>query len=78
MQSSTVIILQYQIKLFPRRQTLDSSKPKEFVDDNLNFNEIGRKFFKRVENTVGKIESASNERFLLFPLCFQKIFIADT
>ena len=27
---------------------------KEFADDNFEFDEIGRKFFKRVENIVGK------------------------
>ena len=31
-----------------------------------------RKFFKRVENTVGKREFACYEQFLLFPPCFQK------
>ena len=29
-------------------------------------------FFKQVENTVGKGEIAYNEKFLLFPKCFQK------
>ena len=33
-------------------QILDSSK--EFADDNFKFDENGRKFSKRVENTVGK------------------------
>ena len=28
--------------------------PTEFAGDNLKFNENGRKFSKRVENTVGK------------------------
>ena len=41
--------------LFPKRQILDSSKLKEFAD-NFEFNEVGRKFSKRVENTVGKGE----------------------
>ena len=50
---------------------LDSSKLKEFAD-NFNFDENGRKFSKRVENTVGKGEIARNEQFLLFPHCFQK------
>ena len=36
--------------------TLDSSKLKEFADDNFNFDENSRKFSKRVENTVGKGE----------------------
>ena len=32
----------------------------------------GRKFPKRVENTVGKGEIARYKQFLLFPRCFQK------
>ena len=39
---------------------LDSSRLKEFPDDNFEFDENGRKFSKRVE------------QFLLFPQCFQK------
>ena len=31
----------------------------------------------RVENTVGKGEIACYEQFLLFPLCFQKVSVAD-
>ena len=31
---------------------------KEFADDNFKFDENGRKFSKRVENTVGKEEIA--------------------
>ena len=34
------------------------------------YNENGRKFSKRVENTVGKGEIAHYEQFLLFPPCF--------
>ena len=33
-----------------RRQILDSSKLKEFADDNFKFDENGRKLSKRVEN----------------------------
>ena len=51
---------------------LDSSKLKEFVDDNFKFDESGRKFSKWVENTVGKGEIARYEQFLLFPQYFQK------
>ena len=51
---------------------LDSSKLKEFADDNFKFDENGRKLSKRVENTVGKGEIARYEQFLLFPQCFQK------
>ena len=54
------------------RQILDSSKLKEFVDDNFKFDENGRKLSKREENTVGKREIARYEQFFLFPHCFQK------
>ena len=55
-----------------QRQILDSSKLKEFAEDNFRFDENGRKLSKRVENTVGKGEIARYEQFLLFPQCFQK------
>ena len=55
-----------------RRQILDSSKLKEFADNNFKFDENGRKLSKRVENTVGKGEIARYEQFLLFPQCFEK------
>ena len=63
---------------FPKRQILDSSKFKQFADDNFRYDENGRKFFKCVENTVGKGEIAQLEQFLLFPQCFQKSYTADT
>ena len=49
-----------------------SSKLKEFADDNLKFDENGRKFSESVENIVGKEEFAHNKEFLLFLHCFQK------
>ena len=45
---------------------------KEFADDNFKFDENGKKLSKQVENTVGKVEIARYEQFLLFPKCFQK------
>ena len=64
MLSATYFILNQSIILlysnglscypFPKRQILDSSKLKEFVDDNFELNENGRKFSKLVENTVEK------------------------
>ena len=56
----------------PDDKFLDSSKLKEFVDDNFKFDENGRKLSKQVENTVGKGEIARYKQFLLFPQCFQK------
>ena len=55
-----------------RQQILDSSKLKEFADDNFKFDKNGRKLSKRVENAVGKGEIACYEQFLLFPQHFQK------
>ena len=37
---------------FPNQQILDSTKLKEFADDNFKFDENGRELSKRVENTV--------------------------
>ena len=56
---------------------LDTSILKELADDNFKFDENGRKFSKRAENTVGKGEIARYEQFLLFPQCFQKTCTAD-
>ena len=56
---------------------LDSSKMKDFADDNFNSDENGSKFSKRVEYTVGKGEIARYEQFFLFPQCFQKTYTAD-
>ena len=42
------------------------------------FDENGRKFSKRVENTVGKGEIACHEQFLLSPQSFQMASTADT
>ena len=47
------------------------------ADDSFKFDENGRKFSKRRENTLGKGEIAHYEQFLLFPQCFQKTHTAD-
>ena len=65
-------------KSFHKQQILDSSKLKEFADNNFKFGEDGRNFYKRVENIVGKGEIAQYEQFLFFPQCFQKTYTADT
>ena len=67
-----------QLQPFPKGQILDSSKLKEFADDNSKFDENGRKFSKSVENTVGNGEIALYEQFLLFSQCFQKTLSANT
>ena len=53
-------------KPFLIRQILDSSKLKEFADDNFKFDENGRKLYERVENTGGgkeKLLDTSNFSF---------------
>ena len=52
----------------PNNKILDSSKLKDFVDDNFEFDRNGRNFSEWVENTVGKGEIAHYEQ------CFQKTF----
>ena len=64
-------------KPFSKRQILHSSKLKEFAYDNFNSDENGRKFFKRIENNVGKGEIARNEQFLFFQQSFQKTYTTD-
>ena len=41
-------------QFFPKRHVLDSSKLKEFADDNFNIDENDENFPRRIENTVGK------------------------
>ena len=56
------------IYLFLKQQIEDSCKLKEFADDNFKCDENGRKFSKRVENTVEKGGITHYEQFLLFPV----------
>ena len=63
---------------FPKRQILDSFKMKEFADDNFVFDENVRKFYKTVENTMGKGEIAHYDQFLVFSQCFKKTCSANT
>ena len=69
------ILWQLTFNPFPqKKQSLDSSKLKEFADDKFKFDENGRKLSKWVENAVKKGEIAHYERFLLLPQCFQKTY----
>ena len=72
-----LISMLFVIETFPKGQNLDSTKLKEFADNNFEFDENGRKFSKWVKNTVGKGEIALYEQFLLFPHCFQKTCAED-
>ena len=66
--------IQAQTAFYPflKRQILGCLGLKKVGDDNFLFDEYGRVFFKRVENTVGKGRIADYEQFQLFPQCFQK------
>ena len=57
---------------FPKRQILDSSQLKEFADDIFKLDENGRKFFKWIENTVGKGEIVRHEKISPFPTLFSE------
>ena len=46
-----------------RRQVLDSSKLKKFVEDNFKFDKNGRKLSERVENLVTSNSSFSHSVF---------------
>ena len=60
------------ISPFPKRQISVHSKLKEFSDNNLKFGENGQKFFKQVENTVGKRRNCSLRAISPFPKVFSK------
>ena len=48
---------------------------KEFADNNFKFDGNARKFFKWLENTVGKGEIDRYEQFHLFPQCFRRVVL---
>ena len=50
---------------------LDNYKLKEFSDDNFTFNENGRMFSKRLENTYGKGEIDLISNFSFFHSVFK-------
>ena len=47
------------------------------VCSNSEFDKNGGKFYRKVENKVGKGEIACYEQFPFFPLSFQNTFTAD-
>ena len=59
-------------------EILDFSKLRGLADDNSEFDENGKRFSKRIENTVEKRKIARHEQFLLFPHCFQETRSSDT
>ena len=69
-RDNTVFQIQTGYYPYRKRQIFNCYK-------NFKFDENGRKFCNRVENTAGKGEFAHYKQFLLFPLCFQKNCTAD-
>ena len=64
--------IDHSITTFHKRQILTSLKRKEFAEDNFKVDENGRKFSKRVENTVGNREIAQLHAISPFPTVFSK------
>ena len=56
----------------PNGNISDCSKLKEFADDNFKLGENGRKFLKRIENTVEKRRNCSLRAISPFPTVFSK------
>ena len=54
MCNSTALCINLTLNPFPNDKLLDASKLKEVADNNYKFDENGRKFPERVENTVKK------------------------
>ena len=66
---------QSYINPFPNDKFLDSSKLKEFADDNFYFfTKMEESTLKRVEKIVGKGELADYEQFLLFPVFSKDLY----
>ena len=67
------------VEPFPKQQILDSSKMKEFADNNFKSEENGRELIRMGrKHCLGKGEIALYKQFLLFPKCFQKTCTSDT
>ena len=58
----------------PDDNILGLPKLKAFADDKLNVTQNAEVVFHRIENIVGKEETAGYQHFLLFPQCFQTAF----
>ena len=58
-----------------KRQILDASKLSEFADNNFKFDENGKKFSKRVENTEGKKEKFPVTNFSFSHSVFRRLLL---
>ena len=59
-------------KPFPKLQILESSKLKEFADDNFKFDEDDRKFSKQITKHCGKRRNCLLQAISPFPTVFSK------
>ena len=57
---------------------LDLSKFKAFADDKITVTQKLKFELGRLEDILGKGEIAGNQHFLLFPPCFQKLYISGS
>ena len=64
------------INFLPNDKILGWSKLKVFADDKIRLAKMMIFAVDRVENIVGKGESAGYQHFLLFLQCFQKAFLS--
>ena len=60
---------------FPKRQILDSSKVKDFAEDNFIFDENSRKFSKRVEKLLEKEKSLVRASFSFSRSVFKRLLL---
>ena len=70
--SHLTLFFLYGVNPFLKCQSLNSSKLKEFADDNFKYDENCRKFSKRVENTVRKRRNCLLQAISRFPTLFSK------
>ena len=54
---------------------IDSSKLKDFADDNFKFDKNGRKIFEWWKTLWEKKKLLVTSKFLLFPQCFQRLVL---
>ena len=67
------LLPEYGSKVFyPKRQILESSKLKQFADDNFSFDENERKFSNRGRKQCGKTKNCSLQAISPLPTLFSK------
>ena len=72
-QTSSIILGTFNS--LPNDKFLDLSKLKEFAEDNFQFDKNGKKFSKRVENTVKKEKLLVTSNFYCFHSGFKRLVL---